>query len=291
MAQPTAQLPVFSIIADAYRYVWQGRDSFMVTAALPVVALALFDIVVYVLFGPLQSTLVELTQDGIPTDDPEKAAALASEALRAAGLGLGYSLVTFAFYVMFAVAWHRKWLIGPEQITLWSALKWEARKTRFMWRMIMLGLIAVLAAALLMSLVQMLGNFLGAGALLVVSVVAGLIFARLVLILPAAAVDEPVSLQQSWEAVRGNVWRVLLVVVAPALPISLALTVVMLIAFSVIEAAGLADTLSARFATSLLREAVSYVGIAVSVTALSVTYRHFIPKGGPQINPAPASSE
>lgn len=263
-------LPVLPTVIDAYRFVWDGRRVFILTAALPVVVLSLAGIALNLL--PERG----LVQVDLP-DRAEPVSALSLQDIAA-------SLISLLAYTMFAVAWHRKWLVGPEGITVWTALRWDHRKSRFLIRLIGIGAICTLSVFPMTLILGILGAGLQAilpFAAVAISALAGLIFARLVLVLPAAAVDAPMTFRESWARVTGNNWRVLLICILPQLPISLLATMLLLLAAGVLNALGLGGTLTGALALSLMTETVSYFGIAVGVTALSITYRHMMAKATP----------
>lgn len=256
-------LPILSTVIDAYRFVWDGRRVFILTAALPVVVLSLAGI-----------GLSLLPQQGlIQLDMPDRAEPVSALSVQ----DLAGSLISLLAYTMFAVAWHRKWLVGPEGITIWTALRWDQRKSRFLLRLIGIGVICTLSVFPMTLVLGILGSGMQAilpFAALAISALAGLIFARLVPVLPAAAVDDPMTFRDAWGLVTGNNWRVLLICILPQLPISLLATMLVLLMAGLLGGLGLGGTLTGTLALNLMTETVSYFGIAVGVTALSITYRH-----------------
>lgn len=261
-----APLPVLNTITSAYGFIWEDKEALIRIAALPVVALALAGTLLDILLPaqPLPMPSEDGTVD--PADIPINFGSLLQ------------ALLTLCFYVMFAVAWHRKWLLPSESVTVWSALRWEGRKTRFLFRLIGMSLLSF-AGALPAAVVAVTLTYTGLlpiqlGTMMIV-VALLLTFARLALIFPATAVDDVLSVKDCWLLTRKNGLRMLIIVVAPALPITILQILVLSALFAIDAAAELFGTLTGAFALSLLQQAFSYAGIAVGVTALSISYDHF----------------
>lgn len=259
-------LPVLNTIASAYGFIWDDRAALVRIAALPVVALALAGTVMDALLPdqPLPTPSDDGTVD--PADIPINIGGLIQAAL------------TLCFYVMFAVAWHRKWLLPTESVTVWSALRWDGRKSRFLFRLIgmsLLSLVGALPAAVVAVTLTYTGLLpMQVGTMLIVAALL-VTFSRLSLIFPATAVDDALSVKECWLLTRKNGMRLLVIVVAPALPITLLQVLILSVLFAIGSAADLLNTLTGTLALALLQQAFSYAGIAVGVTALSISYDHF----------------
>lgn len=259
-------LPVMNTIASAYRFVWEDRAALIRIAALPVVVLA------------LAGTVLDFLLPDQPLPPPAEDGTIDPAEVPINFGGLIQAGLTLCFYVMFAVAWHRKWLLPSESVTVWSALRWEGRKSRFLLRLFgtsllsMVGALPAAIVAIVLTYTQLLplqvASLLIAAAVLVT-------FSRLSLLFPATAVDEAISVKECWQTTRNNGLRMLAIVIAPALPITLLQIVVFSLLYSVGSAEAMLETLTGTLALSLLQQAFSYAGIAVGVTALSVSYDHF----------------
>ena len=121
-------------------------------------------------------------------------------------------VAAFVAYVMFAVAWFRRYLIGPEGMTVGAAMRWGPRQWRFIARFFMLvGLVLLLGFLitgpinLLTSINPALGIF-GRAAIVVGTL---LITSRLLLVLPAAAVDQKFGFRDAGNVTRGKSWYML----------------------------------------------------------------------------------
>ncbi len=259
-------LPVVSTIMTAYRFIWDDREAFARVAAVPVIVLAL----VGSLIGALapEAPLPPPGEDGQidPRDLPIDFGALFQ------------ALLSLVFYVMFAVAWHRKWLLPNESVTVWSALRWDGRKTAFLGRLVLLIALAVLGSLPLAIVVVAMAQaallpFTFSVAMILVMVL--VTFSRLSILLPAASIDDGMGVKDCWLLTRRNGLRLFAIVVIPTLPVSLAQLVTLSAVFSILAAAGLNETLTGMLIIALLAQTFSFIGIAVGVSALSVSYRHF----------------
>lgn len=256
--QTGTQIAAFDIIMRAFRYVFEERSDFLSMAMLPVVGLALIGVGLGLVFpGPM----IEMSDAGAPV---------------AVSPGFFIQIgVTLVFYAMFAVAWYRKVLVPDEAATVGTALKWDNRKTRFLFRFLGIALLIGLAwvpVALLFAVFGAVGLAAQPIMILIMLAVAALVFARSSLWLPAASVDDPVKLPDVWRATRGNSWRLALLVIFPPLPVGLVQLVVAGLILSVLTGFGLQQSMTGDLVLSLIMEGISYFGIAVTVTALAMAY-------------------
>ena len=264
-------LPVLNTIASAYRFIWEDRAALVRIAALPVVALA------------LAGTVLDALVPDQPLPPPSEDGSIDPAEIPINVGGLVHTALTLCFYVMFAVAWHRKWLLPSESVTVWSALRWDGRKTQFLFRLVGLSLLSM-AGALPAAIVAVTLTYTGllpiqVGTLMIVAALL-LTFARLSLVFPATAVDDPLTIKGCWQLTQKNGLRLLMIVVAPALPITILQVLVVSTLYSMSVATDLLDTLTGSLALGLLQQAFSYAGIAVGVTALSISYDHFRQQAG-----------
>ena len=254
------RIPMLATLLLAFRFVWGERQSFWYTAFLPVLVLSALDVAQI-------ASLIE-TPEGLR---PQLLVQLLS------------MLANLLLETMFAVAWHRRWLVPNENVTYATALKWDARKTRFIAR-----LFGIFGCVLLVALpLSMLMGASGIGvqpgaaprpvdlvAALVLMSVSIVIVARLYVLLPATAVDDPLSFVQAWRLTRGNTWRMMLVIVIPAALLMVCVLIVHLVLDGLFMAAGLSQSLIGTFVLGLIVFTVGFFWIAVGVSALSIAYQH-----------------
>ena len=247
-----SKIPVLATIGMAYRFLWaEGRD-FINLALVPIVVLAILDTAV--------------------------ASGLAAPSEAGGGLPIPgiifVVLVNLAAVVMFAVAWHRRFLIPQEGATFYRAYRWRLRHSRFLFVSIAIGIL-ILFAAIVPSIV---GRSFGSGVVIFVAValvLGGLVGARLSMLLPSTAVDDLMNFNQAWETAYGNSWRILTVFILSAIPVGVAAS---LIGFLLGLLFGGAPSLPGIFVLAFTNEFFGFTSAALGVTVLSEAYR--ILRGG-----------
>lgn len=244
------QIPVFATIGLAYHFIWdEGRD-FINLALVPMVVLATLDTVV----GTGLSAASEANGGG--------------GALAILGV-IFVILVNVAAGVMFAVAWHRRFLVPQESATFYRAFRWRVRHTRFLFVSIAIGLLAILAAALPMLFGALIGPVVIIF-LLVAVMLGGLVGARLSMLLPATAVDDLMNFNQAWKLAYRNSWRILSVFILSAIPVGI---VASIIGFLLGSLFGGAPGLPGIFVLAFANEFFGFASAALGVTVLSEAYR------------------
>lgn len=268
MPQPAAPLALSTVLAHAYKFLWQNRQDFLAYAFLPVVLVAAVKTLTLWVSGEWQMVFE-------PAPAPQSQADATAQILELTPADLVNLVVTLATYVMFAVAWHRKFLIGNEGNTVGAALRWSNRHWRFLARFILLLLIVIVASTVLSFPL----GAIGAGnpaiapfAILAVLTLVGLLYGRLLLIFPAAATDTPLGLKDSIDRTKGRSWLMLGVAVMPPLPAMLIMLLVsFLLANLFIPLFG--ASVSLLLVLILIQQGIVFAGIAASVTALSIVHR------------------
>ena len=273
-------LPVGDIVTESYRFLWDNRRDLLRLVGLPVLALSILGIAIGVFIG------------GRPPAGAEVPATYYFGRI----LLIAASM---AFYVMFAVAWHRRCLKPAQQQTIWTALRWDQRKSLFLVRSLAIGLM-VGGAALTIFLISVIlsalvagvsavggvtGQALPSGLVTIVTLVtlvpALLLNARLAVWLPAAAIDEPTTLSDAWQAGNARSWRlfaILLLMTAPGV-------VLFMFALSLTglagNALGITGTLTFALINSLAATFINYLTIAAGVSGLSMAYKRLRPPHDP----------
>jgi hypothetical protein len=263
-------LAVSDIAIRVYQFLWEARTDLLRIAAVPVLLLSILVVV-------MRTILADQPQ---PTEPQLR-------------IGLPHVVLWLAsiiFYVMFAVACHRRCLKSDEATTIWTAIRWDRRKSRYMLRWLLAGILAALSAAPVLIIAAIvaptaagLSSLAGGGGgasggvvllgTLGVLIIVSLINGRLALWLPSAALDQELNLPAAWTLGTGNTWRLLGVFVLSMAPGML----VMVLVSSAVEylgrTFGLGDSLSYLFILTLLTNAAHYLVIAATVIALSLCYQ------------------
>lgn len=252
----------FRATVAAYRFVWADRRTMIRTAAAPTVILSLFAALQFAVAPPV-------TQD-------------AGFIIAVSAWTVIQIVLLVTLYAMFAVAWHRRYLAPDEAMTIGSSLRWDGRKSRFLIRLISAALLSALAGVPAVILVSLFGGLFLSGsealtaitiAATVLGVVTSLVvFGRLSLCLPAAAIGETLGFTDSWAMTRGGGAKMFFILIAPSIPISLAGGLLEVLLSHALVAGGLETTLTGVLLYQLLSLSVAYIGIAVGVTALSIAF-------------------
>ena len=214
------------------------------------------------------------------------------------------SLVSFAIDLVFAVRWHRFFLLNERKSVFSDIL--AARNWRFMNYILLLVLVPLLP--MLIVLIIGLAAALSGARLPPDGMEAGLpatiflfafyatyplffVFLRFSLVLPAAAVDRPIDLGESWRRLGGNTWRyigAIILVVIPAIIVGLIL-MALFVPFRIASLPGGGQGPSVTFIVvwNLAIIIFTFFATAVGITVLSKFYRHIVgmdaPEGGAQV--------
>lgn len=283
----TVKLPVWGTMTHTYRFFWAERRQFWLLAlpAIAVVSLlsALADWSVITAAGKSLGTL-----SGNPSFQELPLSAII--------LTLVATVAGIWAYVCYSVAWHRSYLVPGEQVTIGSCYLWRARQGRFLWTLIKVALITALAwipASIVFMIVAGFGAWSagdggfsaqqGPGVLIVMAflgLLIAVVYARLAVLLPAAAVDDVMTLGRVWALTRGNGWRLLGIIVLVSIPIVVILIPVTILLGFASSSAPDYGPLTASLVQHLLVQFLSYIYIAVGISALSVCYARLAAPSG-----------
>ena len=213
--QPTLPtVRVFATIAEVYAFVWQGRTEFLNLIFPAALILSLLQVAI-------------------------GARAVAADPDSAQAAGLSWPLVillilNIIFVTMVAVAWHRRFLLPDEHPGYLQQFQWRKRHFRFVFLTIKIVLLAVLLAIVPLIVV---GSFsIGAAFPMTVAVMIGvyLILVRLMLTLPASAIDRKLTLREAWQLGTRNSWRLVSLTLLANVPISLGSWLILTVLFLMI---------------------------------------------------------
>ena len=289
---PVATLPIFPSVAAVFRTVLLENLGYFPRAVLAPLLLSLLLLLLQIRFGtPMVQT------EGQPPPTP-------------ATIDFLLSLAGMVPYVIFAVAWHRLVLLGPQQGLPDLQPSWRRRHFHFLGYMLLLALIAGLvllclgiAAGLLLpqSLVQAepdaAPNLLVLAVSLLLLLLVGGLAMRFSFVLPARALDETYGLSESWRQTRGQGLRILTVfLIVQAIIAIPSLIIVTLIGagtgvMSLINEVGRGHELEAGILligvlpVLILGFLASYLATALGVTVLSQAFKTcsgWLPPATPQ---------
>ncbi len=254
------KLPILSTARGAYAFFWRHRRRFFSLAFPAIVVLAILTALV-TWFWPLAGT-----------------------AGQEIGWGeIGAAVAGLFLWVMFAVAWHRRYLVPAEATTVGAALGWQQRHNRFGLAALGISVLVLLGGALAGAVGSVVAYLVPGGGFgrTMIYLVSGLafffalyVYARLSLLFPARAVDHGLGFAECFKLTRGNGWRLVAIWVLVIAPFWVALSFGL--AATVILGGGLTGTLIG----ALFHQGLNFAGIAVGVTALSIVYQALVPPSG-----------
>ena len=272
----------------SYRFVFANLGRFLALGWLLMVVAAVPQIIVTLAMGEPSGWGAETLQDS-------PAHVLATVLI---------TVFYYAMYPVFAVRWHRFFLLDERKSVFSEIL--AARNWRFLGYILLLVLAPFLPMLIVLSIglgagLSGLGlppEWILAGLSATYSLFAGLasfvlifVFLRFSLVLPAAAVDRPIDLGESWRRLGGNTWRyigAIILIVIPAIIVGLIL-MALFVPFRIASLPGGGQGPSVTFIVvwNLAIIIFTFFATAVGITVLSKFYRHIVgmdaPEGGAQV--------
>lgn len=281
------KLAVASILTEAIRTVWTERSDFARIAVIPAVALAftVIGLQVYQLSAILDRGMTLPERPSI-ADAHEMATRLLDENGGFFVIALIFMFLAFVIVCFFACAWHYRVLRPAQGRTVREALRWDPAKGRFILMAILLGAIQIavqFGTSLVSGFVGV--TILGAAPGLAYAIVPILlvvpygvaiyVMLRFAMVLPAAAVGDNLTLQDSWRLTKGNglalmglalliLFGLMVAMVTIFIPISVIFSLLAFIS---------PGLLTMMLLMQLLLCSQFILGAGVWVTALSLTYR------------------
>lgn len=161
------------------------------------------------------------------------------------------------FGTVFAVRWHRYMLLGESMSAGLFPPGWGS----FLLAGIKIGLAIFLPTFVLALILPPIGALAG--------IALALASARLSLIFPAAAVEQPISLREAWDLIAGNYWRLFACILLCVIPFG--------IVHAIIGAIGGGLPWVLWFLFEVIGLAVTFAGLAVVASLLSDIYRGLAP--------------
>lgn len=265
------RLPIGETLRDIARFLWRSRHDLTRIGATPVVLLTIWQVIA--------AHLLDIPDPAHPV--PGAPPATLWDVL----LDYGPDLLLI---VMFAVAWHRRYLVPYEAATVWSALRWDRRKTRFLGHFVLIVVIslAVIAVPVTMLTIFVVIVNLAAAApsappfeasalssivLLGAGMMELLLLLRLGIWLPSTAADAPFGLLECWRLGRQNTWRLSGIALGAALPVCVVYAL-----WKLALAALPQDLVTVALLGELVHYALTYLLFAVVITTLSVCYDNLL---------------
>ncbi|MBT3885253.1 MAG: hypothetical protein HOO19_11990 [Rhodospirillaceae bacterium] len=274
----TDKLPVWGIMILTYRFFWAERRQFWLLAVPAIIVVSMLSALAEWSVARAAAERIDIVIDRTSI-----------EALPVSAMFLTViaAVASIWAYVSYSIAWHRSYLYPAENVTIGSCYNWGGRQWRFLGTLIKITILFAGATTLIFfGLVLFSGTgvrgisgfgFSSFGpmvmfAMLFAFALIGAVYARLSVWLPAVALDQTLSLGQVWALTRGNGWRLLAIIVLVTIPIGIILipiTVVMNFAAGTAPDYG---PLTSGLVQNLMVQFLSYIYIALGISALSVCY-------------------
>ena len=251
-------LPVLGTVGAAYSFVWRERRQFWQLTLPPLVILAILSALVQ--WGTVTSNL---TVDGINSFTVQRSGWVGV-------LSFALLLLNIWVWLAYSIAWHRSYLLPGGGYSPVDAYQLHGRQVRFLWTAFKIFLLMIPGLFVL----PLIAAFAAAGvALMLFGILTyGYVYGRLLIWLPAVAVDDRLTFREAWAVSEGNGFRLLGVVVGVTLPlIFLSLPALILVGpMDIVD--GIPKSLTLWLLGSLIMEFFSFIGLAANISALSIAY-------------------
>ncbi len=261
------KLPVFELVGQAYRTVWQNLGPLLQMAWFPLAILAVGHFVAIMLIG---QALIDAPEGEPPPMSPLMAATQ-----------LGLAVIDMVIGASIAVVWHR-FVLLDEQPAAGPNLRLDGRVWSYLGYGFLMGLgfvaaIAVPVALQAVVLNAMGHNFSGQGLLPLVPVALFMFFAGLYVLIrltpffPGKALGHAVTMADVWAKTHGNFWRLFGGGLLTALPPGLAVGSIAAISSAWALSGGVFAIAIVEAVFGPLQALLTVFGVGF----LSLAYRHF----------------
>lgn len=274
----TDKLPVWGIMIHTYRFFWAERRQFWLLAVPAIIVVAMLSALADWSLARAAAERIDIVIDrtsieGLPVS------ALFLTVIATAG--------SIWAYVSYSIAWHRSYLYPAENVTIGSCYSWGGRQWRFLVTLIKIAILFAGATTLIFfALILVSGSgvrslsefgFSSFGPMVMLAMLFGFaaigaVYARLSVWLPAVALDQTLSLGEVWALTRGNGWRLLAIIVLVTIPIGIILIPVTAVMNFAAGTAPDYGPLTSGLVQNLMVQFLSYIYIALGISALSVCY-------------------
>jgi len=277
-------LPVWSNVKASYRLAWENRGEYF--------KIARWWALVMIPVEYVQCSMVKRIRDDILLHTQDSAQ-MFSDLTHSTLLVFPISILIFLLCAPIAVAWHRLILRG-EKVTVTHYLRFDHVVLSYFMIVLLLRVAAFIPSMLQIQMMNHPEDFPKSLALLcIILYIATLLFAvRVSIILPAKALQIPVTIKQGWQRTSWNFWRITWGSFLCAVPMFIVFALIEIIGMFIVGIFGgvllvlaggkphlneaLQSFLGALNATALI-----IVALPVGLTFLSLSYRHFFEEHQP----------
>jgi hypothetical protein len=274
------KLPVIETIRSAFHFFWDHRIQFFNLALPPVVILAILNSLVWP-SNYFESNFAHFELDS-STSPSEIIAVIGSLTFFSGLLSIVLMIAVFSLY---SVAWHRSFMLPGEDITIRECYRWQVRHWIFLWSNIKIFLLiipigiagfALTVASLLFAPIVM----------ILVMFFTAICYARFSMWLPAAAMDHQLTLNEVLTLTKGNGWQLAAILILTAIATGILDFFASVAIVQATNSLGVVGELSVSLLSNLAFLLVTYAGMAIGISALSIAYQ-FLTKQSQFKQPAP----
>ena len=241
-------IPVGRTAIESYRFVFINLDRFLALGWAPMVVSVATNAVILAVIGA----------------GPE---AMEFSLLRYVETTL-ISLPSYAMYVLFAVRWHRFYLLEERHGVFTEVF--AVRNWRF------------LGYVLLLSLAPDVPKWIFGPSGWPVVMVLYFVFLRFSMVLPSAAVDRPLGLGEAWRKMRRYIVPYVAVSILIAIPVGIVSAIVAMVVFRGMFAGGHEVVFERAVVHSGVTVIFTFLFTAAGITVLSKFYRHIVGRKAPE---------
>lgn len=265
-------LPVVSTLRAALNFFWEKRRQFLILSFPIVLILSVLDLIAG--NSPLSEINIFNRLAGDASNSVTLITSLDQITLNQISNILSGIVATLVI-PLYAVAWHRLYLVPNEAFFVRTGFRWRLRHWNFSIAMLTPTIFMIPAIIFLGFLAISFGaksNKYGL-VFLPMSILFLYITARFSLWLPASAVDFKLSIRDAWKITRGNGFTIVSLFIVTGLVLAILQT----IAAVSVEFVSVGLNVFGDYARGLIINIVSlfifYAGTAVAITTLSISYQ------------------
>lgn len=254
-------LPIIKTTIGAYLYLWEERHYLWQLTLPPLVVLAILEALVQ--WGTLSTvetggkmTYVDFQQSGW-----------------VAVLFYVTFFLNIWIWLSYSVAWHRVFLVQEENKDVLKAYSWNNRQVNFLWTTIKIFFLLIPVLIIIQRFVNIQAH--GISVLILGVTLCIYVYARLLLWFPAVATDKNLNILSVWQLSTKNGWRLVGVIGFTSLPLII-LSLPMVFLIRQMGYFGQSHkSLSLALVGNLFFEFLSFIALAASISALSISYKFF----------------
>lgn len=270
------RIEIFSTILTAFKFCWTHRTQFYFLALPAVILLAIFSTLIMI-FQPqegLQLASFETANQHIRFSKDFFLYSYTGSIWQ--GLAL-FLLLLFKIFIfsLYSVAWHRFYLAPKENIKILDCYIWKNRHWQFLWANLKIFalIVPIVVLAFLATLASM---FLAPLVGVIMTLLVLVCYARFSMWLPSSAVDQQLSLNDVLFLTKGNGWRLAIILLITGLIAGVLDGIATTLIANASSALKVVGDLTQDLLTKLALYFIMYAGIAVGITALSVSYQKLL---------------